>query len=182
MQDRLPGVLAASDLPLAELCAARLDGELVALDECFCPVDSVLGVAERAEALSRTVPARLIAERDSAAWVWGALDRPPAVHRLCVDAGARVHPPPRSRLAVREVLLTEADTVTLRGMTVTTPLRTATDIVRFEHRFGVREARTVSALLRMTGAAADECARAIAVRSHLPHKRRALGRLRSLGL
>jgi hypothetical protein len=181
MRHRLPGVLSASDLPLAELCAARLDGELVPLDECFCPVDAVLGASERAEALARTVPARLIAERESAAWVWGALEHPPTIHRLCVDAAARVHPPPRSRLAVREVLLDVHDTVTFRGFEVTTPLRTATDIVRFEARFGVREARTVSALLRMTGAAADDCARAIAARSHLPHKRRALGRLRRLG-
>jgi hypothetical protein len=180
MRDRLPGVLSASDLPLAELCAARLDGELVPLDECYCPVDAVLGVHERAEALARSVPPRLIAERDSAAWVWGALERPPVVHHLCVDAGARVHPPPRSRLAVREVILAEGDTVSLRGISVTTPLRTATDIVRFESRFGVREARTVSALLRLTGAGVDDCARAIAARSHLPHKRRALGRLRTL--
>ncbi|MFD3444861.1 hypothetical protein ACFDTO_09710 [Microbacteriaceae bacterium 4G12] len=93
-----------------------------------------------------------------------------------------MHPPPRARLAVREVLLAEGDTVSLRGLSVTTPLRTATDIVRFEARFGVREARIVSALLRMTGAAADDCARTIAARSHLPHKRRALGRLRGLGL
>jgi hypothetical protein len=144
-------------------------------------VDSVLGAGQRAEALARTVPPRLIAERDSAAWVWGALDAPPAVHRLCVDAGARVHPPPRSRLAVREVLLTEADTVSLGGMAVTTPLRTATDLVRFESAFGVREARMVSALLRLAGAGVDDCARAIAGRSHLPHKRRALGRLRVVG-
>jgi len=180
MRHRLPGVLSASDLPIAELSAARLDGELVPLDECYCPVDAVLGPQQRAEAIARSVPPRLIAERDSAAWVWGALEHPPVVHRLCVDATARMHPPPRSRLAVREVLLAETDTVPLGGIAVTTPLRTASDIVRFDSRFGVREARTVSALLRMTGSGVDDCARAIEARSHLPHKRRALGRLRAL--
>ena len=36
---RLPPVLDTHDLPLAELCAARLDGELFAIDDGWAPLD-----------------------------------------------------------------------------------------------------------------------------------------------
>ncbi|MCU1403664.1 MAG: hypothetical protein JWM70_1988, partial [Microbacteriaceae bacterium] len=38
---RLESVLCRIDLPEAELQAARLDGEVYAVSECFCPIDVV---------------------------------------------------------------------------------------------------------------------------------------------
>ena len=69
---RLPGVLFHSDLPEAELHAAKLDGELYPVDQCFSPIDTIEGRWNRARALLLTVPARLIAEQRTAAWIYGA--------------------------------------------------------------------------------------------------------------
>ena len=181
MPRRLGSVLSRSDLPLAELCAARLDGELFAVDECFSPVDGVVGAVQRGAALAAIVPDRMIAERRSAAWIWGAVREPPVTHELCVDTRSRIHPPSRSRLTVREVILDEFDVVAVGGMHVTSPVRTCSDIARFSERFGDEEADIVRALLavdRQPAATALAAALAyVADRRNLPHKRRALERL-----
>ena len=52
----LPPVLGALDLPAPELHAARLDGEVFALDECFCPIDEIEQSIHRARALAAILP------------------------------------------------------------------------------------------------------------------------------
>lgn len=69
-------MLGTDDLPLAELCAARLDGELVAIGTGWCPVDEPDLPSLRAAAVAPRLPAPLIVERRSAAWVHGALPSP----------------------------------------------------------------------------------------------------------
>ena len=76
---RLPAVLDTHDLPLAELCAARLDGELVAIDDGWTPLDEPDLPALRAAVTALRAPRSLVIERMSAAWVHGALAAPPPV-------------------------------------------------------------------------------------------------------
>lgn len=177
---RLGSVLSPLDLPLAELCAARLDGELLRVDECFSPVDCAIGRVSRGAALAAIVPDRLIAERLSAAWIWGALADPPSTHELCVDTLSRVHPPSRSRMTIREVVFSENDVVSVAGMRVTTPVRTSADLARFSRDFGAHEKAIVRALLELGGATAADCAAYVTARRNLPHKRLALARLGTL--
>src|SRR5687768_17102372 len=98
---RLSPVLDATDLPIAELWAARLDGELFTLDDCFVPIDAPEGARERAAAIARQWPQRFIAERLTAAWIWGVLDTPPVRHELCASLGARARPSTSRRVTVR---------------------------------------------------------------------------------
>jgi hypothetical protein len=176
---RLSPVLSARDLPMAELHALRLDGQLTALDECFLPVDQPAGLAERARSLAQFCDGRLIVEQHSAAWVWGALPQPPARHELCASIGARsrsVHP---RRLLVREVIIDEADWLEVAGVRVTTPLRTAVDLARFAVRFDLI---VVEQLLAQAGLSVQDCIDELNARRNLPQKKIALARLsRSAG-
>jgi hypothetical protein len=177
MSFRLPDVLSRSDLPEAELCAARLDGELYRIDECFSPIDEVESPITRANALSSITPARFIAEQRTAAWLYGALGFPPAVHQFCVAARARAKPPHGRRMTVREVEIDDPEIQAFGGIRVTTPLRTAVDLARFSRLFGTEERQIVTALLAIDGVGFDECRVAVNLRRNLPGKRLALRRI-----
>jgi hypothetical protein len=125
----LGSLLTDRDLPAAELCCASLDGELVPVGEGWSPVDLPVGEAVRAQAAALLVPPRLIAERMTAAWIFGMAPEPTR-HHFCVDARSRAHVPPSSRIQLREVRCTTDDTVVLGGLRVTTPMRTVVDLAR----------------------------------------------------
>jgi hypothetical protein len=174
---RLAPVLHAGDLPLAELFAARLDGELVAIDEAFAPIDARRGPEERAWAAGRFWPQRLIAERATAAWIWGATADPPARHQLCASKDARARPPVPARSSVREVVIA-ADEYTLLGtVRVTTPLRTMVDLARFATGFDASDVGAVRFLAAFGGVRLDDCRRALDRRRNLPAKKLAWSRL-----
>jgi hypothetical protein len=171
---RLSPVLTSHDLPLAELHALRLDGELMPLDEGFTAVDQPVELSHRAASLGVYCDSRLIVEQHSAAWVWGALPRPPARHELCASIGARsrsVHP---LRLLVREVVIAADEWVQLAGVKVTTPLRTASDLARFSTRY---DHALVEQLLTLHGLEVADVVEDLASRRNLPRKRIALERL-----
>jgi hypothetical protein len=177
MPFRLPAVLSSSDLPEAELCAARLDGEVYRIDECFSPIDEIERPITRANALSSITPARFIAEQRTAAWLHGALAFPPGVHQFCVAAGARAKPSHGGRINVREVEIGHREIQSIGGIRVTTPLRTAVDLARFSRHFGSNEESVVTALLALEGFGIDECRIALNLRHNLPRKRLALRRI-----
>lgn len=170
---RLPAVLSTDDLPAAELCAARLDGELFAVGDGYCPVDEIEHPGHRAAALHRGQSDRLIAEQLSAAWVWGALDAPPSHVQFCVATGARVSHSPARWMTMREVVIDPEEIADLDGRLVTTPVRTVLDLVRFSATFGAAEVHVV----RRLGVALADVTRAIEGRRNLPNKKRAVARL-----
>jgi len=179
MSRLLPAVLSRRDLPLAELHAARLDGELFAIDDCFGPVDVPEQSVLRAASLSAILPPRLIAEQRSAAWVLGSMLNPPARHQLCVDTRARYRCADAPRFAVREVVLDGGETLVIGGLRLTTPLRTALDLARFCDPFGNEEAAIVVSLGAVGRFGAEEVMADLARRRHLSGKVRAADRLRA---
>jgi hypothetical protein len=181
MTHRLPPVLSPGDFPLAELTAARLDGELYCVDDGFIPIDEVEHPAHRARALGAGVPDRIIAEQSSAAWVWGALDTPPRHHQFCAAIGARVSRSSVQWCTVREVVIDESEIVAFDTLAVTTPLRTAVDLLRFTPDFSTREQRIVRRLMILGEFSALDCELEMSARRNLPNKRRALLRLRQIG-
>jgi len=174
----LPPVLSADDLPAPELGAARLDGEVFAVGECFAPVDEIEQPGHRAAAVHAGQSGRLIAEQLTAAWVWGALDSAPLHLQFCVATGARVSHSPARWMTVREVVIEPDEIVAFGPALVTSPLRTVVDLVRFAEVFGDREVEVV----RRLGASLTDAARLIGERRNLPNKRRALARLRLCAL
>jgi len=180
MRSRLPPVLGAADLPLAELGAARLDGELFPLDEGFCPIDEPDRPALRAAALRPLVPPGAVVERASALWVHGALPRPPARHTLCVPADARIGTRHAIRLRVRECRLSPDDVAEIAGLRLVTPLRAAVDLLRSAPDFGPRERAVIELLNEAGGFRHDDLEAAVEAGRSIPGIRRARERLRGV--
>lgn len=180
MPQPLPLVLSGRDLPLPELNAARLDGELFALGAGFAPVDELESPRHRATALRAGLHERLIAEQHTAAWVWGALAAAPSPHEFCSTLHARVGHLSTRWLTVREVVIEPSEIEVIAGLAVTVPLRTAVDLTRFSRVFGVAEASVVRQLGSLGGFGIDDCIAELDRRRNLPHKRQAFLRLSSL--
>jgi hypothetical protein len=170
-------VLTPNDLPLAELSALHLDGELVAVDDAFAPLDQPPSPAQRAASLALLCEHRLIAERRTAAWVWGAsLDAPPR-HDVCVSIGARAGTSHSGRLHVREVVIAPEEIVALGGVHVTTPMRTVLDLARASDAF---DPGLITRLLEVSRLTLGECIAELRSRRNLPQKKLALKRLEAL--
>jgi hypothetical protein len=180
MSLRLPLVLTELDLPLPELLAARLDGELFRVDDAFAPLDEIEQPGHRAHAILDAVPARFIAEQHSAAWVWGVVARPLRGHEFCVDIGARVSGSTARLQRVREVVIEPHEIAFFGNAKVTTPLRTVVDLARFSERFDETEERAVHGLMKAGRLTIEECVDELNRRRNLPNKRLAVDRIRGL--
>lgn len=170
----------AADLPPEELRAAELDGELFAVDEGYASIDSWESPSMRAASLLSIVPARLIAELATAAWIHGARDHPPAVHELCAEATSRYRDVGLRRVILREVALSESEIGMVGRMRVTTPLRTVMDLLRCRRSFTPVDANAVLRLSELGGFTSEDVRDEIQRRRHLPAKLRALERLGAL--
>ncbi|WP_403024874.1 hypothetical protein [Salinibacterium sp. GXW1014] len=181
MAPRLAPVLTELDLPLQELQAARLDGDLYAIGDGFASIDEFEQAHHRALSLGAIARPRFIAERMTAAWVHGAVPAPPAVFEFCVSHSARARAQVSPRVQVREVVIAPSDVVRFGGIAVTSPLRTVIDLLRAEGDFANER---MSQLLRLMSANAielDDCRREVESRHKLAGKRRALDRIATLG-
>ncbi|MDM4763243.1 type IV toxin-antitoxin system AbiEi family antitoxin [Galbitalea sp. SE-J8] len=172
-------VLTTADLPLAELGASVLDGELFRFDAVFAPIDEFDRPAVRAASIVRVASPRHIAERHSAAWVLGALDDPPRRHELCASVAARTSSA-MPGVRVREVVIDEDDLVRVAGLGVTTPVRTVVDLARTAAGFEAADRATCRRLLALGDADAEACRELIERRRNLPNKRQTWDRIRSL--
>lgn len=123
-------LFAGDRLTLAELCAARLDGDVVELGEAFLPADAVESPALRARSLAPLLTPAVAVTHSSAAWVHGALAEAPARHTLQRAVAARPHHRWDRRFAYRDVRLPAEDVRDVGGVAVTTPARTLVDLAR----------------------------------------------------
>ncbi|MHA7986568.1 type IV toxin-antitoxin system AbiEi family antitoxin [Rathayibacter sp. CAU 1779] len=174
MSNAMAAVLGPGVLPLAELCAARLDGELFAIDERFAPVDEPDGVWLRAAALRALVGGRFIAELDSALWVHGLHPSPPPMHTMCVTRADRIKFAPSPRVAVREIAHAPGDLEVIAGLRVTTTSRVLFDLAFMEGRDASAEAmRLLAAHPELMSA----CLGRVADSPKVPGKTAAMARL-----
>jgi hypothetical protein len=177
MTSALPRLLGASAFPLAELCAARLDGQLYRVGDLFATIDTADSSELRAEAFAAVSPSSVIADRGTSSWIHGARASPPTSLQVCVDHTRRGAAVGTIGLDVRQCALARGDIIRLGRARVTSPLRTAVDLLRAERRFNPVVALEVSALLRVAGASAADCRDRIRRHLHSPGTRRALVRL-----
>ncbi|MGD8169379.1 hypothetical protein ACEXOS_019360 [Herbiconiux sp. P16] len=177
MAPSLPLVLDDSQLPFAELSAARLDGDLRDLAGAYCSVDVHPSAALRGAALAPLVPDGLVVERMSAAWVHGATPRFPRPVQLCIRSSHRIRDVPSIDRQVRQVVLGDHELVAAGPVRVTDPFRTAVDLVRCDPVFDRGVLLCVVTLLLAAGASTARCRAELRRVPHLPHKQRALRRL-----
>ncbi|MBF4581491.1 hypothetical protein ITJ54_02275 [Curtobacterium sp. VKM Ac-2865] len=122
-------LLTTDDWPEAELRAATLAGDLVEVGACWASIAEPQDAGLRAASFAwSTGDPRVIAAGRTATWIWGARSRPPLPHDACVRAGQRIHR--RGGERIREIAITAADLVHPGGVSVTTPVRTALDLLR----------------------------------------------------
>jgi hypothetical protein len=174
---RLPSVLGTDDLDLAELCAARIDGELVELADGWCPVDEPDLPSLRAAAVAVDVGRTLIAERLTAAWVHGALDAPPRPAQYCVPHTERIAVRLDRPWVVREVSLLAGDVLEFAGARCTSAVRTAFDLLREAE---LDDRTVIDVVVRLLGSVPELGQRVharIDAAARLPHKTLARGRL-----
>jgi len=162
-------------LAVAELNAARLDGELFAVDEAFAPVDEVDDTRLRAAALLELIGTRLIAELDSALWIHGIRTLPPALHRVCVSRSDRLKFAPSPRFVMREVTHSRYDVERVGELRVTAPARILFDLSVLG---GDQTSRDAAALIERWPHLAAECVARVEEAPNLPGKIAALARLR----
>jgi hypothetical protein len=124
----------------------------------------------------------MIAERLTAAWIWGALDAPPVKHELCVSLGARARASSRFRVTVREVVIDSDEIVSLGSVRVTDLTRTLVDIARFATTIDSSLADTLRRLAVIGGVTPEMCRAALERRKNLPNKNQAWERIDALAL
>ena len=163
-------------LSRAELTAACLDGDLVALGDAYIPADAVETAALRAGSLAETLGDTLAATHLSAAWVHGGLPLPPSRHTVQRGVPRRLHVRPDRRVVYRDLQVPGEDLQLVGGVLVTTPERTLADLARV----GDDEHTAAARLLAEIDADAAYQAIARLEAGALPHKRAALACLRAL--
>lgn len=166
------------ELPEAELQAMRLDGECYRLGDAHLPIWVVPDAAARCSAAVGSRSSRLIAAFGTAAWVWGAIERPPERGEFLVDLSARWRPPFGTGVHVVESVVHAADVARFGRASVTTPLRTALDLARFRDDFGDDEADAVRRLADRGGFVLEHALDAMDRTRNLSGKRLAAERLR----
>ncbi len=174
---RLPVVLGTDDLPIAELCAARLDGELFAIDDGWAPVDEPDLPAFRAAVIALRAPRRLVIERLSAAWVHGGLAVPPAVAQFCVPLSSRIAVIADHRAIVREVRIGESEIVEIGGIRCTSLVRTGFDLLREPSIDDGLVNEMVGTMIASHPGLGSGLRRRLDAATRLPHKSSALTRL-----
>jgi hypothetical protein len=177
---RLPPVLDPELFSPAERSALRLDGECVPLGLSDVPVDVPVDRVVRAASLASAVRRHdLVVDLRSAAWVHGADPVLPRPLTLAVDiASAR-----RTKLvrpAPREVRFRPDDLERLGGVLVTTPLKTAFDLLRLGLDADVDAETIGTRLLRIAGLSPPIAAALAQLQPGCPHKQRGIDRLAAL--
>lgn len=170
-------VLGTADLPIAELCAARLDGELFAIDDGWAPVDEPDLPAFRAAVIALRMPRPLVIERMSAAWVHGGLLVPPEVAQFCVPHSARIAAIGDRRATVREVKIDDDEIVEFGGIRCTSVERTGFDLLRDPGSDDVQAESAVGALIAMRPWLAGRLGDRLDAATRMPHRSLALARL-----
>ncbi|WP_396641386.1 type IV toxin-antitoxin system AbiEi family antitoxin [Microbacterium sp.] len=117
-------------LSIAELSAARLDGDVVEIGEGYMPADAIESTATRAASLRSICGPRLVVGSWSAAWVYGALPEPPSRHSVLRGAAHRVGNLIDRRAIFHDVGVDDQDVSDVEGVLVTSPLRTLIDVAR----------------------------------------------------
>ncbi|WP_194398384.1 type IV toxin-antitoxin system AbiEi family antitoxin [Microbacterium atlanticum] len=163
-------------LSRAELTAACLDGDLVALGEAYIPADAIETAALRAGSLSPMLGDRLAATHLTAAWIHGALPTPPVRHTVQRAVARRLHLVTDRRLVYRDLAVTPDDLQRVGGVFVTTPERTLADLARIGDEQHEEAARLLAEAVPGLVAAAVGRLQA----GSLPYKRAALAVLQRI--
>lgn len=144
---------------ISELFSMVRDGLLYPVDEVFVPIDAAPSIALRARAFSAHRPGTSIAHRQSASWILGTRYRPPQRPQVCLDPTRRARLP--SRFVVAQYPIDESEILHVADVRLTTPLRTALDLIVAEPHFDTAIAAEVLRLLDLSATTITHLTQAI---------------------
>ena len=176
----MPAVIDADRFSPAERSALRLDGDCFDLGLTVVSVGAWIDAGVRAASLLPAVARhRLVVGTWAAAWVHGAWPVLPNPLTLAVDVrdGRRTR---ALTVPPREAVFAAGEVLTLEGVRVTSPLKTAFDLLRLHDRDDPAAEPVARDLLALTGLRGD---RAVAIAAAAPRsngKRDVLARIRAL--
>lgn len=116
-------------LSLAELAAARLDGDVIEIGEGYMPMDTVEGADARATGVAGIIPANTAACGPTAAWIHGAGDSPPALHHVRRTSSTRLRSATTARVMYHERRAAPDSVQTIAGVSVIAVLPTAMELL-----------------------------------------------------
>lgn len=174
MTKACPPLLDRTIMPLSELLSLVLDGELYRVGDAFAPLDTPDTPALRAEVFSKHRPGPAVADRRTASWIHGARSSPPGRPEVCIDPSKRGALP--SGFDAHQHRISADDSVQLAGVRVTTPLRTASDLLLTRPSFSQSDALEVRHLLLIADATPFQL-RAVLARSRRAGAARARSRI-----
>jgi hypothetical protein len=168
------------EFSIAELSAARLDGDLVGVGAAFVPVGALVDHRHRAASIALDVPPGGIVVGRSAAWLHSGLGAPPLPVEIGVSGPATRWALPhrnarsmRIRPEHREVIGFGEDSVATLSA-----VATVLDLARAPQR--PDDGVIMRAILDRRGATATEVFDALDRWTHLPGKRAVADRLRAV--
>ncbi|RUR00733.1 hypothetical protein [Labedella endophytica] len=167
------------EFSVAELSAARIDGEVVAVGDGFAPVGLPVDVRHRAAALAADVPLGYTLVGRSAAWVHGASARCPVPVEIGGSGpAARWARPYRS---VRTMRIRDDHRLVVVvgriGVPVLSPVATVIDLARLDPT--PSEAALMTAVVRRCRLTRESLLDSLDDWTHLPGKRHIAERLRA---
>lgn len=116
------------DYSPAELAALRLDGEVFWIYGAPLPIDEPDTPFNRARTALAYCPPRLVVDRLSAAWCWGAIAHAPVHHQYAVDMASRSTKPIGVSPDLRHLRFRTGEVLRRDGVALTSPERTARDL------------------------------------------------------
>jgi hypothetical protein len=168
----LPDIFSVDSFNIAELHACVRDGEMFALDTDFILSDSPDDAVSRVRVVCRPVDPRFVATGWSAAWIHHAIAAAPARHTVALRDGLRLGFGPQLHYDLSQMAFESEDVTGSSGQFVTTPLRTAIDLARFEPDSDLL-VPVLAMLLAQAGAKMTDITAVIERGRNLPHKQRA---------
>ncbi len=171
------------EFSLAELSAARLDGELVGVGHAFAAIGECVDHRHRAASLAADVPPGSTVVGRSAAWLYGGSGPAPRRLELGVAGPATRWATPFRSIRSMRIRPEHRERLGIAGASVAalSPVSTVIDLARISGRPG--DERLVSAVMARLALSADDVFAVLDDWTHLPGKQAIAERLENaLGL
>jgi hypothetical protein len=150
-----PLLLDGDDLPLQELRALCLDGQLFRVGDLFVSADTPDTPELRARAFVAAAPVWAVADRGTAAWIHGTRGAAPALPQVCVESRRRGGRQTVSLDACYRSI-GSGEIVEVGPARVTTALQTAIDLLSAPADFGAGAALEIRHLLQLADAEVND--------------------------
>lgn len=167
-------------LPQAVLSAELLNGTLRRLGHGTVALLDASSLEARARSVFHEVYPGIVFSGRTAAWIWGVYRTFPSIREYSVRSTARTSVPLLFTTIRREVTLSTDDVRNIGPFEITTPLRTAEDILRSLRYLSTEDAVACRLLLLQSSHSREQFERVVAERNRAPHTRRLRSHLQKL--